>query len=991
MALAAALLASCKPAARGLCSSSAQCRAGASCSEDGICLAASGQCSPVCADGEICSSGECQPLKPVVTLAAPTGGVVSPARNAISVTVAASPQVPLGALTVQVFSDHQLASATLDAPQPGQNALVLAGFEANFEGQVTLVATLEFEHSDGTPDAAQSVTVPATYDSAPPSVTSIFFPPGQGQVAGGWFPPVGPDVQVSAQVTDGAQGSGPQSATLLLDVCTLLGPCSYEGSAPAGTAGAAATYSFALPRSLQPEGSEAPIGFHVQAVDRAGNAVSQAGQLLIDHKPPAFGVVQLVSAGAPGEDGHTWFAAGASAPPVEVSIGLQDSGAGLDLATIALTLEPADVDVNPGPLGPLLPLPTDGTVHFRVPATVVTSREGQVRFAVAARDNVGQAASLPAGAANALYLDALPPQVTLAAVDYTASTPAWSNVCGAAQVAGAFECGRGPESGPLRALRDDTVTAFFTVADCGVGLSPVASDAVGSFTLTSGGQLVSGNATPAGTLPTTCTNGSANLLRRYSFTLGVGSDLPVLDAPDAAGVVHVLLTTLGKDLLGHVGSALPIGVSPGGPGALEISLVRWRRMLSAPATGAPLLTLAPVSGGNRSVAVATGANLFAVRPSGAIDTQYINSLPAPVLGDLALGPAGNLYGAIGASGVLIVPPGATATPISCTVANLGFSAPPAVVRPNGSTGEFALAVPSSPSVIDNNVYAFSRAGTSSTCTQHPSRVTSGLNPLSFTGVTAGSGLVFFSHSAGFSSATLAASGSVGAPEADSQDTKDAALAPPALNGQGSFDKQQPIYPASDSSVRSTRYGANCAGGNLTPACWLNAWTATGAGVATAAVSVTPVFDDHQVVASDANGSVTSWDLTTGLALWQTGPAGAPTKTSGPVLLRSGSSGGAPGPVLVVDGNGHVRRLSTSSAHPSFPNDLLLLVTAAATGTPLSPVVDTLGGGGVAYLTDGSGWLYALQLDDAPVLASSKAWPRPSRDSCNSRSADSSCQ
>ena len=43
-----------------------------------------------------------------------------------------------------------------------------------------------------------------------------------------------------------------------------------------------------------------------------------------------------------------------------------------------------------------------------------------------------------------------------------------------------------------------------------------------------------------------------------------------------------------------------------------------------------------------------------------------------------------------------------------------------------------------------------------------------------------------------------------------------------------------------------------------------------------------------------------------------------------------------------------------------------------------------------YVPDGAGWLWAVNLPAPPMQASATAWPRPGRDSCNSRSAGAAC-
>src|SRR5207249_3517069 len=124
-----------------------------------------------------------------------------------------------------------------------QSALVLAGFEAGFQGQATLIATLQFSRSDGTADQVRSVSVPVLYDTLAPGVQNIFFPAGQGQIDG-WFAGDGPDIEVRAQVADGPLGSGLDSAQLQLVPCNARVACSYPGTLLGATASLGGTYSF---------------------------------------------------------------------------------------------------------------------------------------------------------------------------------------------------------------------------------------------------------------------------------------------------------------------------------------------------------------------------------------------------------------------------------------------------------------------------------------------------------------------------------------------------------------------------------------------------------------------------------------------------------------------------------------------------------------------------------------------------------------------------
>jgi hypothetical protein len=68
---------------------------------------------------------------------------------------------------------------------------------------------------------------------------------------------------------------------------------------------------------------------------------------------------------------------------------------------------------------------------------------------------------------------------------------------------------------------------------------------------------------------------------------------------------------------------------------------------------------------------------------------------------------------------------------------------------------------------------------------------------------------------------------------------------------------------------------------------------------------------------------------------------------------------------------------------------LLTVTPYA-ATPPVPATEASGSYGVAYVPDGAGWVWAVNLPAPPMQASSTAWPRPGRDSCNSRSAGAPC-
>jgi len=68
----------------------------------------------------------------------------------------------------------------------------------------------------------------------------------------------------------------------------------------------------------------------------------------------------------------------------------------------------------------------------------------------------------------------------------------------------------------------------------------------------------------------------------------------------------------------------------------------------------------------------------------------------------------------------------------------------------------------------------------------------------------------------------------------------------------------------------------------------------------------------------------------------------------------------------------------------------LLSVAAYTSAPPVPAIEPAGTYGLAYVPDGAGWVWAINLPAPPLQASAIAWPRPGRDSCNSRSAGAPC-
>ncbi len=314
-----AVLAACKPSARGRCSTNTDCRAGAYCASGGICL---GQPTTL----------------PVVTIQLGSSTLLSAQLNQVKVHVDADPLLALHGLTVEVDSDHPVASGSIAAAIAGDDTVALGGFEANFVGAVTVHATLSYRVPGNDADSqVQATPAAATMDTAPPSVT-VSVPVASDASPNGWVPRTSGNLEVRARVDDG-NGSGPASATLSLDTCPGGGlGCSYAGSVFSHQKGTV-VFSFQVPRTVQAQGSEAPIAVTVSALDAAGNQGKGAGTLQIDDAAPKIGSTALVTAGVTGEGGNTWFVGGSGAPPVEIAVPVTDLGSGV--LSLALMLDTA--------------------------------------------------------------------------------------------------------------------------------------------------------------------------------------------------------------------------------------------------------------------------------------------------------------------------------------------------------------------------------------------------------------------------------------------------------------------------------------------------------------------------------------------------------------------------------------------------------------------------------------------------------------------------
>ena len=928
-----ALAAACHPGVRGRCASDTDCRAGSSCSPDGLCV---------------------NLLRPIVQVVLPAGTVLAPSAADVLVRVTASPQLSLGPLSVAVTAGRSLATGSIDAPVVGNNHVTLTHFEPGAVGQVAVTATLDFTPPGGAADEVSSDAAVAAIDTQPPAVS--VFVPATADMVNGWVPRTTGTLEVRAQVDDGA-GSGAASATLTLDRCPASAPCSYAGALLSRPSAGAATFSFVVPRAVQAPGSEARVTGAVVGLDRLQNAGRKAVSLQIDDAPPALGAVTLVSTGTSGEDGRSWFKGGPGALPVEVSVAASDSGAGL--LDVVLHLNQADVasgTPDPDPMAN-----PDGTVHFRLPASAVTGREGALRFTVVARDALHNTAALPeTKPGNQVWIDDVFPTVTNLNVNYASAMPPTSEVCAIGTT-----CGRG--SPPDHFLRDDVATITFDAYDCGVGLSAATGATINGL-----------DATAAGTGASSCGNG--NPVHHYTLQLDLAAQKP--GAPDINGSETLALTASAADLLAHR--------FDNANGSAQISIVRWRSLLAStvgPAGSPALLPGPPASSLPRQIVVSNtataGNNLFILDPKGGVTPLSV----ARITSDVAVDKASVLY-AVG------IDPSTSATKVSiydtvnppvpfmaCDIPDAMIGAPPVLA----GTPDAPLAVLAATTFTGvHNVFVFTKG---KGCTPVDQDLLANVTQNTFSGVSANVNKLFFSDNAAFFSVVF--SGTFDQPNAVSYDGpggNPTAIGAPAISFAPGTAVENPIFAATDRKVRDTHLVTSpCS--TVSP-CWRNLWPS---GAAAGNLNGTPVFDGSSVYVTDSKGIVYAFSLGQGLPQGQVAPvttAASGIAVSSPVLVGSSQA-------LVVQHDGLVRLLS-----PTLSAGVTLLQLRTLAGAPVvypstspsippTPVVDVRGTGGIAYIPDGAGSVWAVQLDQAPVAASATAWPRPGRDTCNSRNAAAS--
>jgi hypothetical protein len=726
-------------------------------------------------------------------------------------------------------------------------------------------------------------------------------------------------------------------------------------------------------------GSEAPLPVTVNATDVAGNQAQAHASLQIDDAPPQIGSLILVTPGVAGEDGKTWFLGDIGAPDVEVAVPFTDNGSGI--LSVAIDLVRNDLFGSySGSLHFAGTIQADGAHFPNIPASAVHGKEGHLRFTVTTTDQVQNSVTFgPNDPRTMIWVDALPPTVAAPHVVYSSATQQ-PPPCGS----GVTFCGR--QAG-THLLADDTATVTFDAYDCGVGLQP--STATLTAGTTAGGLKPPIGANEAGAATAgACSNG--NPAHHFQLTLNLATLGAVLDPPfDGSGTTLLQLLGDAQDRLQHDGKSAANG-GTSGDGLALISLWRWQNQVAgAVATFAGAPALIPGNGGSRKIAVATtgssGANVFVLQADGS--TAWTASTGQALGADVAVGPSGRLYAVSPASASngylqIVVPPssGSTGAAETCTVNNINFGTPPVIVVESGTERAIAASSGHSASGI-GNVFTFTENGGS--CASAPDFVATGDYA---GGISANAPAVFVANSLGFNAENRNGSAFDATTLAPYVTATAPLQSPPAIAPVASAidPKVRAFFGTTDHKVRA----AVPATGATTCAPAVNCWV-DDPGFAAQSIAnpipATPVFDGSFIYAADDHGVL--------YAIAYPGPAGS----SWSVDFRAAALLGLPlapsatlsPPIVVANETALVVRSDGAVALASSATAVSPLVKVSS-GTPLSPVVDAHGSGGVAYVADGQGTLWAVQIPLPPLAAGQSAWPRPGRDSCNSRNAVSSC-
>jgi hypothetical protein len=179
-ALLLVLAAGCEPDLAGRCAQGSDCSTQSVCTATGVCISstATGSCRPTCGAGELCADSACAALMPGVTVRLSNNPTLTPQNDRVPVRIVASSSLNLGALSVEVRSDHLVASGSIPKAVADDQNVTLTQFESGAKGAVSVTATLSFTQAGSS--AAQTVQS----GPAPAQVSSAAAPPAAATACG---------------------------------------------------------------------------------------------------------------------------------------------------------------------------------------------------------------------------------------------------------------------------------------------------------------------------------------------------------------------------------------------------------------------------------------------------------------------------------------------------------------------------------------------------------------------------------------------------------------------------------------------------------------------------------------------------------------------------------------------------------------------------------------------------------------------------------------
>jgi hypothetical protein len=427
---------------------------------------------------------------------------------------------------------------------------------------------------------------------------------------------------ISIPVTvDVTPGFGGQIASVFL---TVSGTPQINPNPGTTTTGTTITYSFSVPTTSVPDGSDGPFQFQVTATDATSHVatVTPNAGLKVDAAGP---VVSNIAATAPNATagGVPWFKqlnGGTPLPSIDITADVVDNGSGLDPAVapkLVLQSNPA-TQVNSGTAT------LDGTVpnrwHFVVPRVgqITSGAEGAIAFTVKAVDRFGHAER--GASTSSVGIDGKAPDLSSFTIATGTNYPPVGDGCDG-------DVNLTPADPSLRCGHDGS---HFWRRGTGVGGAETASV---TFTPVEGGSGIDGT---SGTCSITgSTSGCTTSFASGSFTFTPNfstATLNPLDPVTGGGVA--IVSVQAADLVGNVSSIQR---------SANVSRIRWIQQLTnrgvVTIRGAPIVSNVPIPqvivAGTRT---ATNDAVVALKPTGGIawragNTQNIGAVSANMIYD----------------------------------------------------------------------------------------------------------------------------------------------------------------------------------------------------------------------------------------------------------------------------------------------------------------------------------------------------------------------